>query len=259
MTFKRKSKQQLKFFFPPCELSMWTSPKLAGLRIRLDSHCLEMVNSPRSECLMTLSYCLWTSMVHLHRRTQMNHVSGVVEDLHSLMAQLQSMSKGQSTGVRFMSPCRRLPLVKSGWFTQNIPSDSFSLPSCAPSSSSRLEYKRWLSRQLGRQRESVNHIKESVSGTLWKICAGQGGIECEASVCVCVGQRHEWMPSHERAALLTRLLRQLVCRQQRGCLQHAFVIQQNLEASNPSVFVRRRGNRRKILGSFRLHRSASCD
>lgn len=103
------------------------------------------------------------------------------------------------------------------------------------------KYKRWLSRQLGREGGSVNHIKESVSGTLRKICAGQGGIEWEAPVCwcvcVCVGQRHEWMPSYEHAASLTRLLRQLVCRQQRGCLQHAFAIQQTREASNPSVFM----------------------
>lgn len=89
-----------------------------------------------------------------------------------------------------MSACHRLPLVKSVWFTQNTPSDIFV---CDPPLSPRLfppvwnkKYKRWLSRQLGREGGSVNHIKESVSGTIRKICAGQGGIEWEAPVCWCV-------------------------------------------------------------------------
>lgn len=93
-----------------------------------------------------------------------------------------------------MSSCHRLPLVKSGWFTQNKSSESFSLqpPSCAPPLPSsfslvwKKKYKRWLSRQPGREGGSVNHIEESVSGTPWKICRGQGGIEWEACVCVMV-------------------------------------------------------------------------
>ncbi len=96
-----------------------------------------------------------------------------------------------------MSLCHRLPLVKSSWFTENTSSNPHS---CAPLSST-FSLQRWLSRRLGKEGRSVNHIKESVCETPQKICGEQGGIECEAFESVCWSKT--WVDAQQWARSFT--------------------------------------------------------